>query len=527
MKLKYILFIGIFLFGLFPYAKKCSAQARDFQAISATVDFNKVLHEWDGFGVNYVECAQTFDYKKYPQDYGGFDVLSDKDKQTITEMVFGDDGLQPNIIKMFLDPLHQKKQGGEYDHETTTKSMRYFAKSGYQLAKERGDDLSIVTTLYGPPAYITKQKILRGRDLDPTHQEDLCYYMIDWARFLKENEGLPVNYISIHNEGESWLRWPQNGTLGSAAVDGHDYNFFWNPSQMSNIINLSATIIKKEGLKDLQMTNGEPTNWYRFSFWGFADELADNKRTLNNLGIVTSHGFYVGEQAGTRWFGPHSSSGIDQIREIKPEMKAWCTSTSWDSKDQQNIENGELKRRFIMDAGFVKEIHGNIYEAKVNAVIPWAFIQKASHWHKPDPNPGSAFRVYDDGTWEVKKGYYYFKQVTRAGKKGMNVVRTSSMDSEIALIGFEKNKTQNRNAVVLINYGNSNRYVSLKVKGAKYKMVEAFRTCGQEIYQEYETAKKNNLGDTENYESIKAFSTEENTIKYEAPGNSVTTFFLN
>jgi hypothetical protein len=41
------------------------------------VDFTKKLRTWDGFGVNYVEVAQTRGYGTNPQEYGGFGTLSE------------------------------------------------------------------------------------------------------------------------------------------------------------------------------------------------------------------------------------------------------------------------------------------------------------------------------------------------------------------------------------------------------------------------------------------------------------------
>jgi hypothetical protein len=40
----------------------------DFTMVRAEVDFSKTLQIWDGFGVNYVETAQTIDYTLDPQD---------------------------------------------------------------------------------------------------------------------------------------------------------------------------------------------------------------------------------------------------------------------------------------------------------------------------------------------------------------------------------------------------------------------------------------------------------------------------
>ena len=46
------------------------------------VDFGKILREWDGFGINYVEAAQTRDYNADPQEYGGFCTLTEAERQT-------------------------------------------------------------------------------------------------------------------------------------------------------------------------------------------------------------------------------------------------------------------------------------------------------------------------------------------------------------------------------------------------------------------------------------------------------------
>ena len=55
--------------------------------IRVKVDFSTHIRDWDGFGVNYVETAQTRDYKKDPQEYGGFSRLTEKKRQEIMEMI--------------------------------------------------------------------------------------------------------------------------------------------------------------------------------------------------------------------------------------------------------------------------------------------------------------------------------------------------------------------------------------------------------------------------------------------------------
>jgi O-glycosyl hydrolase len=464
------------------------AQDLNFSASRVEVDFSRKLQPWDGFGFNYVETAQTMDYRDDPQEYGGFSLLAETDRLKIIELVFGDDGLKVGLLKMFHDPFHQTAAGRPYDHQTTTKYLRYFAREGLKQSRASGRDLTIITTLYGPPGYMTKQKVLRGRDLDPARKNDLVEYLVSWVRFLREKEGLPVKYVSLHNEGEDWSRWTRAGLTDNP---GHDYNLFWPPEQVVEFIKRVHDRLQQAGISEVRVTPGETTNWYRWGAWGYADAIAADPEALAKLGLITSHGFYAGGYG--RWFGEHQSAGTDRLRALRPELRAWVTSTSWSKMDAQNI----------------KEHHGNIYSAKVNGIIPWAGIQRPSKWVGGDPNPGSAFTVREDGVFEVRRGYYFYKQVSRAGQPGMAVVQTSAMDSELAILGFASNGTANRDAFVVVNLGRD-KTANLRIKGSTATRFQAYRTTEDE---------------TDRYAAIGEFGLEQGNLAYQAPGGSVTTFF--
>ena len=467
-------------------------QTNNFTSVRTTVDFNWKIREWDGFGFNYVETAQTTDYEEYPQEYGGFSLLDEEEKAEVIEMVFGEDGLKVGLVKMFYDPWHQSEEGGAFNHKRTTKNMREFVRMGLEKTRSRNAEIEIITTLYGPPPFITKQKFLRGRDFDPTMKKALAAYLVSWASYLKNEEKFPLKYVSLHNEGEDWWRWPADGKSGNIG-EGHDYNMYWSPELVASFIPYLKNQLDDAGLTDVGVTNGEPSNWFRFSSWGYADALYKDEIALNHLGIITSHGFYSGGY-NHRWFGPHTSEGIDMLRKKRLDLKAWVTSTSWSKMDAKNI----------------KEMHGNIYSSKVNGIIPWAGIQRPTEWVGGDPNPGSAFTVREDGSYEVRRGYYFYKQVTRAGQPGMAVVRTTSMDSQIAVIGFASNETKNTDAIVVVNWADEPRSVSINVNGSLYKRFEAFRTT----YDEKDL-----------YSNIGIFNTKNDLITFDAPAGSVTTFF--
>jgi len=464
------------------------------------IDFTKHLRRWDGFGVNYVEAAQTRDFNADPQEYGGFSLLTEAQRQEVITLIFGEDGLKPGVVKMFLDSFHQDEPDAgyklndplidlsAYDHETTTRWMRYFVREGLETTRARGSDLNLIVTLYGPPAWMTLQRIVRGRDIDPTLKTEVAKYLVSWAKFLREKEGFPVHYVAVHNEGEDWERWPADGTEGGL---NHDYNMYWPPEQVAEFMKLIPPILRANGMDDVTPTPGETTNWYRFSEWGYADAIADDAEAVAGLGLITSHGFRGSPQPG-RWYGDWRSLGTDILRAKRPALHAWVTSTSWAK----------------MDAVFVNEIYNNIYCAKVNAIIPWACIQRPGKWVGGDPNPGCAFRVYDDGHYEVMPGYYFYKQVSRAGQPGMAVARVVSNTSGINLIAFAGNGSGHSDAFVVINVADEAMPLNVKVDGSASTVFTAYRTSPAESYIP--------LGD---------FVVSEGHITCTAPAGSVTTFF--
>ncbi len=464
------------------------------------VDFSKTIREWDGFGVNYVEVAQSRAYDADPQEYGGFSLLTEAQRHVILSMIFGEHGLKPGVIKMFLDSFHQDVPGADYalndppidlmayDHERTTKWMRYFVREGLALTRAWGGDLDILVTLYGPPAWMTQQKIVRGRDIDPELKIEVAKYLVSWAKFLREQESFPINYVCVHNEGEDWMRWPPDGTEGGL---NHDYNMYWPPEQVVEFMKLIPSILEANDMADVGVAPGETSNWYRFSEWGYADALADDEEAVNQLGLITSHGFRGSPHPG-RWYGDWRSLGTDIIRAKRPGLHAWVTSTSWSN----------------MDVLFVNEIRNNIYSAKVNAIIPWACIQRPPLWVGGDPNPGCAFEVFEDGTYQVMPGYYFYKQVSRAGQPGMSVARVVSNDSSIGLIAFARNGTDNPDALVVMNMGEAEVPLMVQVEGTQSVVFEGYRTSPDEQYVA--------LGD---------FGVEDGAFSYETPPGSVTTFF--
>ena len=363
-----------------------------------------------------------------PQDYGGFSLLSEQQQHEITELVFGSDGLQVEIIKMFLDPYHQTSPEGDFDHETTTSHMRSFVQKGLKIARDQGKEIEILTTLYGPPPWATAQKFIGGRDLDTSETENLIAYMVDWVKYLKENN-YPVKYLSIHNEGEDFYRW--DFQTGKQRLEQFDFNMYWPPQQVNNFLKKIPSSLESAGMSDIKVTNGEPSNWTRFYHWGYANALADDEDALNELGLLTTHGFINGNMNKLS-FSSANDLTTTMIRKKKPDLHAWITSMSWGSSGIH----------------FLRMVHENIYSARVNAIIPWAGIQHPKEWINGDPNPGTAIQVDSTGNYSVTNWYYYYKQLTRAGHRGTSVVHSTLSNPQAFIIAFGQNGSPHPDAFV-------------------------------------------------------------------------------
>lgn len=467
--------------------------------IPAKVNFEHCLQEWDGFGINYVETAQTPDYRQWPQEYGGFSTLSEEQRQQILQMIFGEDGLKPGVFKMFIDSLQQdvahvnhagidQIDQNNYDHQTTTAWMRYFIREGMRITRERGGDMQGICTLYGPPAFMTKTKQIRGRDMDPQYETECAKYIVSFAKYMREEEHIPINWLSIHNEGEDFYRWPEGG-MDNNFTGGHDYNMYWSPEHVASFLPLLKAVADAN-CPGLGVTPGECTGWTRFAHWGYANAIAEDPQAMKALGLITSHGFY-GDGISETFSNSHADTGITTLRGQNPSLHAWVTSTSWKK----------------MDARFAQELHRSVYDAKVNAVIPWAAVQLQNGWLGGDPNPGCAFSVKGDGTYTVENGYWYYKPLCRIGQPGMRVAAASCAYTPCSIIAFSGKGTCHPDAFAVIN---------ADAEGHGYTTLDIRLVGEAKTYAMYRTSSR------EKYVYIGKINATDNILTMDFPANSVT-----
>jgi len=495
----------VFLIGLvFSYGWVLGQNQANIQ-----IDFDNPLHDWDGFGVNYVETRHTRDYEVFPQDYGGFKYLNDEQRKEIIDLIFGEDGLKPALVKVFADPFLEPENDNDdpyhidmtgFDHETTTQWIRYFAEEGYKKTKSWGGDLVFFAGIYGPPGWTTKQKVLRGRDLDPKYRLEVAEYIISWAKYLRDQYQLPVKYISMHNEGEGQNRWKADGG-DDPDMYAHDYNMWWPSHQIVDFIKYADDILYANNMLDVKISSGETQTWRHFHSYqnwdsvdvNIAEEISLDQEAMKNLGLITSHGFLK----------HYDCQGVDILKKHNPGLHAWTTSYTWGK----------------MDVDFVEESRRLIYDVKNNGLIPWATVHHDYESDKLSPprefrnssNANSPIKT-NDGKVEVTKAYYFFKQISRAGQPSMRVAYVNSDSEDITAIAFEKNITDNPDAFTIINNAKEDIDVKIQIQGH-----------GQSLYLPFVTS---DVGFSDrNYQELKKIESSGNIIVYKAPARSATTFY--
>jgi hypothetical protein len=104
--------------------------------------------------------------------------------------------------------------------------------------------------------------------------------------------------------------------------------------------------------------------------------------------------------------------------------------------------------------------------------------------------------------------------MTLAGRPGMKVVNVHSPDSNLLLVAWARDDTNNPDSFILINKSNNPKSSKIKLSGTAAKSFTGYITS------------EATAGDN-NYESIGTLSMQNGRITYTIPGRSSVVFFGN
>lgn len=434
--------------------------------LRAHVDFSKKLRDWDGFGICLIDKA-TSD----PLEY----FTLDNTHQKILETFFGNDGLRMGIVKLFIDPFHLDycQHDGEEDFITDFSQYHFnssplfhseLCKRITDIVRKWGGSLKIMLTSLCPPAWMTKQKELSARDLDPNKRAEYSRYIVAWVKYLSIELNLPVLCISLHSRGEMWGLWDDSGNSLHSDV----LNLYWSPEMVVDFIKLLRKQLDRNGLHHIGITPGETNSWANFYEWGYAEFIKEDPVALSAIGLLTSNSLLSGKNID------FCSAGIDLIRDKRPDIHAWVSSDGLCNLHSESISS----------------LYKLIYRTKVNGIIV-----------------NSSIRNNESITLENEKTAF-LKPLCKAGQPGMAVCQVACNSLSMYLIGFSSNSTRNPDSFVLINKDNLGWSVPIEIRGSASGKFSVYRSSVSENFIR--------LGDV---------MVKEGKITYYAPDNSVSVFF--
>ena len=431
------------------------------------VDFSRKLRDWDGFGICFTDKAVVDPEEYFP--------LKEHHQRFLRE-IFGQDGLRMGIVKMFIDPfrLNYCQQDSDEDRIVEIDEYRFYdlplfhvqvALYALEVVRNWGGDLKIILSGLCPPAWMTRQKELSGRDLDPVNRIHYSRYLVAWARFLSVAEEIPVHCLSLHSRGELWQLWDSSGI---PQYSNTGMNLYWSPEMVVDFLKLIRRQLDHNGLEHIGLSPGDTKNWGNFYDWGYADLILEDPLALNAVSLLTSNANLYGNS------NDFCSAGIDLIHERRPDLHAWVTVD-------------ELRK---IGPGSIGDLYKLIYRTKVNAVIFSTAI-------------GSK-----DNSFAHYKDLSFLKPICKAGQPGMGVCQVGCNGSDISIIGFSGNSTLNTDSFVLINNDKLDWSVPVEIRGSASAKFSVYRTSA-----------------SENFLRLSDVTVKEGKIHYLAPAKSVSGFY--
>lgn len=434
--------------------------------IRAYVDFSRKIREWDGFGVSFsnINCQKpNLALSLFPHSTG---ILPGFDYKKNAELLFGGNGLRISIIKTFLNSAEQKQENIKYNETDIidTKAISYkpfddqtgeFCNRAIAASSQWGGALRMLCTFTNPPAWMTKQKISGGKDLEPSHRIDYARTMVTGLKYLVEKQ-YPIQYLSMHYHGEDWESWCENGNTTNCSL----LSLYWPPEQVVDFLKLLRRMLDKNGLAGIGLTSGEIGGWLRFVDWGYSNAILDDPDAIQSLGLLTSTSLIKNSDPGQHLLV--NSSGIDEIREHRTDMHAWYT----------------VLHPMTPSPFFLMQIRNSIYNSKVNAVIlgdaTYLFCGNSG-------NSPMSHKI--DYAYSVPDSFYYLKPLCRAGQPGTAICQVACNTNGAALVGFSGNATKNHDTFVIINTSEFEYDLPIEIRGSANGIFNVFRTSSFEKYQ--------------------------------------------
>ena len=370
-------------------------------------------------------------------------------RDEVEQLIFDDLGLDIIRLKNWYFPTDWPTNKSPSNIPSSFRGNHNNNKTFYDMAKKNGRDIIILFSSWSPPAVLkTNNDLQNGGTLKKVSGKyvyaDLAQYWVD----LLDNMTWTPDYLSFQNE-PGWI----------AAHETCDFA----PTQTSTLAGyaealdaIHARIKDRPNVPILVGPESESMN----AFLTQAVPL----RTRSYLGVNAYHNYGIPDGSGNP---PDNQAAIDSkittFNEVRTENAQHGGRRSWMSEYSKGAFDW-------LDTAHV--IHNTFVEANASAYIFWKLV-----WGDSTNEDEIVFNI--NGSDYAKGDTFYalkhFSKHISRGHQRFEVTTAASAYPEIRVSGYI-NPAGNQVTFIVLNTGNTDDTIALRLRGLPVASATAFRT---------------------------------------------------
>jgi glucuronoarabinoxylan endo-1,4-beta-xylanase len=213
------------------------------------------------------------------------EALKQKDRQRIYDLVYGDDGLRLNIVRIHISATAQplaadaplRKQGLRYDWQHDIRTQNVY--KAVAPALKRGG-MIVYAVPFSPPArWKSNNQLTLGGSVAREQYREYAEYLADFVDYYRKMHGVTIDVLSLQNEPDVTAPWD---------------SCRWTGKELAEFLKVLAPVFQERRLATAFMLP-EGTSWR--STCMLAAPALDDPETRRLVGILASHS-YQSDTAG-------------------------------------------------------------------------------------------------------------------------------------------------------------------------------------------------------------------------------------
>jgi glucuronoarabinoxylan endo-1,4-beta-xylanase len=213
------------------------------------------------------------------------EALKQKDRQRLYDLVYGDDGLGLNIVRIHISATAQplaadaplRKQGLRYDWQHDVRTQNVYKAVAPALKRGR---MIVYAVPFSPPArWKSNKQLTPGGSVARENYREYAEYLADFADYYRKVHGVTIDVLSLQNEPDVTAPWD---------------SCRWTGRDLAEFLKVLAPLFQERRLATTFMLP-EGTSWR--STCMLAASVLDDAEARRLVTILASHS-YQSDTAG-------------------------------------------------------------------------------------------------------------------------------------------------------------------------------------------------------------------------------------